>query len=340
MAEGITDRQGAGALDPYRAIAIAGSHHYGYRTMGSTETEESIRFQQPAYDSEGLNVSLAWSVENAGGVAGPRANMSLRLYRGSTLLKSSNLTNSSTEMVYVTPSNTSTNYTINVRRENATGQPVRYAYAFSVDHTRYQYTGITEGVFYLKNKATDKYLTLSGSNMVQQAFSNTSSKRWLLGLNWMAATTSGDKRLAIGSTIGGNYKRAVTAETGWASVMFQWHQTNYERDGSVTIYNGANAYGLGIYNNSTASGTAAAWSPYSSSNTYQQWYLEPVAYQRGDVDANGTITAADSSMVLQYTTGTRTFSALEEYLADVNGDGNINASDVLMINQISVGLIW
>ncbi len=337
MTDGLTDHQGAGVFDPYRAIAIAGSGHYGYRTMGSTQTEESIRFQQPAYDSEGLNVSLAWS---SPGNTSPTANLNLRLYRGSTLLKSSNLANSSTEMVYVTPSNTSTNYTINVKRQSATGQSVRYAYAFSVDHTRYQYTGITEGVFYLKNKATDKYLTLSGSNMVQQAFSNTSSKRWLLGLNWMAATTSGDKRLAIGSTIGGNYKRAVTAETGWASVMFQWHQTNYERDGSITIYNGANAYGLGIYNNSTASGTAAAWSPYSSSNTYQQWYLEPVAYQRGDVNVDGVISSTDGNIVLQYTVGTKTFSALEEYLADVNGDGNINANDALMINQISGGVIW
>ena len=122
--------------------------------------------------------------------------------------------------------------------------------------------------------------------------------------------------------------------------MYQWNQIpGGERDGSVNFYNGATTSALGIYNNSTASGAAAAWSPYSSSNEYQHWYIEPVAYQRGDVNADGAITSADSLMVSQYTVGNRTFSYLEKYLADVNGDGSINASDTLMINQISVGII-
>ena len=110
-------------------------------------------------------------------------------------------------------------------------------------------------------------------------------------------------------------------------------------DGSVSFYNGATTSALGIYNNSTATGAAAAWSPYTSTNTYQQWYLEPVAYQRGDVNIDGTINATDALLVSQSTAGTRTLSDLEKYLADVNGDGQVNTADTQMINQISVGTI-
>ena len=110
-------------------------------------------------------------------------------------------------------------------------------------------------------------------------------------------------------------------------------------DGSVSFYNGATTSALGIYNKSTATGAAAGWAPYTSTNTCQQWYLEPVAYQRGDVNIDGTINATDALMVSQSTAGTRTLSDLEKYLADVNGDGQVNTADAQMINQISVGTI-
>ena len=46
MASGLTAHQGAGAIDPYKAIAIAGSRHYGVRTLGSTTERERIRINQ------------------------------------------------------------------------------------------------------------------------------------------------------------------------------------------------------------------------------------------------------------------------------------------------------
>lgn len=92
------------------------------------------------------------------------------------------------------------------------------------------------------------------------------------------------------------------------------------------------------YNNASASG-AAAWSPYVSSNAYQQWYLEPVAYQRGDVNYDGAITAVDAQLVLNYSVSAVTFSDLQKYLGDVNGDGKIDANDALLINQIVAGIV-
>ena len=340
MTDGLTKRQGAGAMDPYKAVAIAGSHHYNIHTMSSTATQEEIRFNQPAYGSTGLNVSLAWSAEPASATsAGSKIDLNLSLYRGSTFMKSSAKTTSSGEMAYVTPSASSSDYKIQVKRYSATGTPVRYAYAFSVNRSRYQYTGITEGVFYIKNKATGHYLTLSGGQVKQSAFTGGASQKWLLSVDTIYAVTATENRLSIGSVISGNYKRAVTDSSSGTSVIFQRNRPNNEDDGSVTFYTISNASALGVYNNSSASGTAAAWSPYVSSNAYQQWYLEPVAYQRGDVNYDGAITAADAQLVLNYSVSAATFSDLQKYLGDVNGDGEINASDALLINQIVAGTV-
>lgn len=340
MTDGLTNHQGAGAMDPYKAVAIAGSHHYNIHTMSSASTQEEIRFNQPAYGSTGLNVSLAWSAEPASASsAGSKIDLDLSLYRGSSFMKSSAKGTSSSEMVYVTPSASSSDYKLQVKRYSATGTPVRYAYAFSVNRSRYQYTGITEGVFYVKNKATGHYLTLSGNQVKQSAFTGGASQKWLLSKRRIYAVTAAENRLSIGSVISGNYTRAVTDASSGASVMFQRNQPNNEDDGSVTFYNGANASALGVYNNSSASGAAAAWSPYVSLNAYQQWYLEPVAYQRGDVNCDGVITTADAQLVLNYSVSAVTFSDLQKYLGDVNGDGKIDSNDALLINQIVAGIV-
>lgn len=340
MSTGLTAHQGAGVIDPYKAIAIAGSGHYGIRTLASSDDQETIRFNQPSYGATGLNVSLAWSAENPSStVAGAKINLNLRLLRNNTQLKSSIKSTSSTEMVYVTPSSSNTNYTIQVDRSSATGTPVRYAYAFSLSRSRYQFTGITEGVYYLKNKATGLYLTMNNGTVTQAAFSNSSSQRWLLSDGRIAAVTTANNRLSIGATISGNYKRAITNTSYGASVINQMNSTNYERDGSYSFVNGSTSTALGIYNQSSASGASVAWSPYTSTNEYQKWYIEPVAYQRGDVNFSGSFASNDAQMVLEYSVGSRTFSDLQKFLADANGDGDIDSNDSLIINQIISGVI-
>lgn len=170
MASGLTAHQGAGAIDPYKAIAIAGSRHYGMRTLGSTTERDRIRINQPAYGSAGLNISLAWSV-NPANRSTPASKTDLLLWvtnNGRSVGDSYN-SDSSTEMVYITPSSTNSNYAIYAQRDDLDSRlSVRYAYAFSIDKGRYQYTDTAEGVYYLKNKATGLYLT-SGSSVTQQA---------------------------------------------------------------------------------------------------------------------------------------------------------------------------
>ena len=337
MASGLTAHQGAGAIDPYKAIAIAGSRHYGVRTLGSTTERERIRINQPAYGSAGLNISLAWSVNPANrSTPASKTDLLLWVTNNGRSVGDSYESDSSTEMVYITPSSTNSNYAIYAQRDDLDSRlSVRYAYAFSIDKGRYQYTDTAEGVYYLKNKATGLYLT-SGSSVTQQAFAGGASQQWILE-NGSISSVGEDKALAVGSTISGDYKKAVTSSGSGALAVIGTPSTN-DHDDAVAIRDASTASILCINNNSSASGALAAWvHSLAVSDNYRQWYLEPVAYQKGDVNLSGTFESEDSQMVLEYATGQRTFSRLQKFLADVNGDGTVNTTDALKVSQIVAG---
>lgn len=337
MASGLTAHQGAGTIDPYKAIAIAGSRHYGVRTLGSTTERDRIRINQPAYGSAGLNISLAWSVNPANrSTPASKTDLCLWVTNNGRSVGDSYKSDSSTEMVYITPSSTNSNYTIYAQRDDLDSRlSIRYAYAFSIDKGRYQYTDTAEGVYYLKNKATGLYLT-SGSSVTQQAFAGGASQQWILE-NGSISSVGEDKALAVGSTISGDYKKAVTSSGSGALTVIGTPSTN-DHDDAVAIRDASTASILCINNNSSASGALAAWvHSLAASDNYRQWYLEPVAYQKGDVNLSGTFENEDSQMVLEYATGQRTFSRLQKFLADVNGDGTVNTTDALKVSQIVAG---
>lgn len=340
MSSGITNHQGAGAIDPYLAIAIAGSGNYGIRNLGDTETQNSINFYQPNYGSTGLNVSIAWSVENNENMTkGPDINLDLRVLRGGTQVAISEYENSSSEMVYVTPSSNETNYEIRVNRSSQTGNTIKYAYAFAVNKNRYQYTDINEGFYYLKNKASGKYLSLSSNGTVLlNNFDGQDNQKWLVynGIIYSFVTS---EKIAIGDTINGIYKSiALTTATGESLLCYD-NITANESDGTVSISNTNKTMYLGVYRNSNISGVRGTWVTTSNPGDYQKWILESVVYQKGDVTKDGIINSSDALKVLNYATEQETPTDIEKFLADANGDGFINSSDSLKVLNISTGNI-
>ena len=337
MISGLDNRQGVGAIDPYLAVAIAGSGHYGIRNLPGNALNDTIQFHQPKYNASGLNVSLAWSVTNPTSTTqGDSINLNLTVSKNGTIMGTSSLGDSSSEMVYINQLGDDGNYTIDIDNSSNTTNSIRYAYAYSIEKQKYEHTDITEGVFYLKNKATGKYLTLNETTKVtsQNSFSGSEYQKWLLSENRVSAITPQNNRLSIGTPISNGYKKAITNTSAGTTVMIQLNMENYQRDGSVTIYNGSNDTALGVYNNETANGATATWSTYDSDNEYQKWYLESVAYQRGDINCSGAFDSNDQTLALQYASHTVTLSDLQIYLADVNGDDVINAKDALAINKL------
>ena len=68
--------------------------------------------------------------------------------------------------------------------------------------------------------------------------------------------------------------------------------------------------------------------------------LEPVLEtQLGDVTNDGTISALDASLALQYTVGSENLSAEAILAADVSGNGDVSALDASLILQYVADLI-
>lgn len=336
MSDGLTEHQGAGAIDPYMAIAIAGKGNYGIRTLPSNSTQELVNFIQPSYASSGLNVSLAWSVENLyAQTKGDEIDLNLTLYRNYNWIGSSNHTTSSSEMIYVIPSNTDLNYSVKINRNSPVGNTVRYAFAFSVSRFRYQFSNSNDGLVLLKNAATEKYATLISSETIyQKSLSWNRSQQWLLYGNQLYSAEN-NKILSVGPAVSlSSYKKAVTQDISNSSLIIFPNGDGNDQDGTVSIYDANSGNLLGVYNN-LSNDTFISWYPLSNVSNYQKWYLESVEYQRGDVNFDGIIDANDSLLVLQYVAVITTLNETQQYYADVDGDGIIDSMDANLILQIA-----
>ncbi|MBM3240700.1 T9SS type A sorting domain-containing protein [Candidatus Poribacteria bacterium] len=78
-----------------------------------------------------------------------------------------------------------------------------------------------------------------------------------------------------------------------------------------------------------------------SQTAFSDWVIAEALEQRlpGDVSGNGSITAYDASLVLQYIVGLRELSDEDIDAADVTGNGTVTALDAALILQYTVGLI-
>ena len=64
---------------------------------------------------------------------------------------------------------------------------------------------------------------------------------------------------------------------------------------------------------------------------------QAAARPRGDVNGNGTVSAFDASLVLQYVVGSMTLDVRSQCAADYNGNGTVSAFDASLILQCVVG---
>ena len=348
---GILDKQGAGAVDPFRAVCIVCNGNYGFHWMAQNQTSSSISIRQPQYDSTGINFSVVWPRTNTingndhvtGSLTvGTLQNLALTIKDGSTVLGTSNLSNSSTEMVYTSTFPTSHKFTLQVTRSTNTSQTVRFTYAWSISNERYQYARINEGVFTMRQKNTSLYLDVDSSHLPKlNTFSSATNKLWVLnraGANVYLphANAQTYSYLAVGSHIASSTDYNATVSTA-SSTLYSMIQKS---DGSFMIRKNISslAYMLDIKNDNAVSGTQAVWSPSDMNDSHQRWFIEKYAYQRGDVNMDGQVMADDAQFVLQIAVNSVTPTAAQLYLADCNGDEQITADDARIALRIATGL--
>ncbi len=250
-------------------------------------------------------------------------------------------------MVYVTSLSENATYTARINRVDSYSETVNVAYAWSFDEEQFQYTSDFEGVYFIKNKQSGNYLNYSSSTgYTQNAFTGGTTQQWVLwkssnGYYTLKNFVGDTGCLDINSVVSNKYYSISLDSSNVADVSVQMNN-----DGSVIInsINDDSQYLLSILNNSTSVNAQTVWKRNDSTSDLelsQNWYLEPICYQVGDVDMNGQITAADSRIILNYSAGLESygeFANIKEYLSDANSDGLITAADSRLVLRFASNL--
>lgn len=138
ITDGLTERQGSGAVDAYRAIKIVlqGSYGIGEITSGYVDSD-SIQID----GGHNVNVSLSWFRENInrgknpidGTDEGTLQELELGVYQEFDLIANSDRLNAGKQMAYFTTTSSDNKYNIRVTKKTENDKPVRYAYAWSTE---------------------------------------------------------------------------------------------------------------------------------------------------------------------------------------------------------------
>ncbi len=358
MSKGITDKQGAGVVDAYRAISITGRGNYGIREIRSGVINTEVKFNVPKlYGATGMNVSIAWLKNNSISSSNHNTNnviennihnLNLSVLSGSTVVGTSTKSNSSTEMVYISSPTEGTTYTARISKMNYIDDSVKVGYAWSFNEEQFQYTSDNEGVFFLKNKQSGNYLHYSNTLISQKPFVGSFYQQIIVQMrnngkytinNFIGNTGCYD----VGTPISGKYYAITYNADNTADITVQDNL-----DGSVIFIKTINGqqYILTVLDNSISENVQIVWKRKDIASDLElgmYWYLEPVCYQVGDIDMDGNISASDSRTVLNYSSGTGTLGSdtyinILTYLADANSDGVVNAIDARLILRFSAGL--
>ena len=143
IADGLTQRQGSGAVDAFRAISIVVLGNYGVETITSGSTD--INIGQPADSPANVNVSLAWLRKNtytqgntSDSTLGTLQELELSIFSNSQLVGTSDKTNAGKQMVYFPSS--SFDHMLRVTKTTQNTELVRYAYAWSAENSDFNLT--------------------------------------------------------------------------------------------------------------------------------------------------------------------------------------------------------
>lgn len=346
---GITERQGAGIVNAYKAISIVGRGQY---RIASVENALELPVVQPAYGATKMNVSLAWNrVASCSGELHPESStavlsaqdLKLQVKENNSLIKESDFLQSSTEMIYFSLAGHSGTYKVSVQN-NTSSDKTPFAIAWSTDtenfrdynkHQSNPENKYCDGLFYLRNDYTNTFLTTSSNavSMNTANFSNLNSQTWLLSTLNDATTysirscVSPYNYLRQGTAYSGNWYNSGLFSNGITAIRVSETENNsYQM--KKYISSSSPYYYLQVHQYSGAMGNYWYTQPYSP---YANWRLDRLNYQLGDINRNGLINTTDSDTISNYLAGTTSLSAIQLYLADANADGQVNLQDKLYV---------
>lgn len=354
--DGITERQGAGAPDAWTMMCIVCQGTYGVGRISAAKNQAVRRFVMPSYNSGSMNVSLTWIKENYiesgtshtnrnNAVEGPDVNLDLYIYRngqqvGSSTIGTTNTKKSSTEMAYVDLDDSNWDYEIRINDADSYNGVIRYGYAYSTNDP-YITPATEEGIYYIRNYYSDKYLTLNTStNEAEMSnFTGANNQQWVLrgttgDYEIYPAHYSASQKINFGSQVGSNpYYKSVLGTSDLNLSMKSWEtDTTLEPDAYVFTSTSGGSNNIMSYTSST--GVFVRSATESVINMYRMWVLEDINYQNGDVNMDGGIDVTDATLISEWLGHTIVLSNAQNLLADANYDGTISIQDATYIRKL------
>ena len=203
----------------------------------------------------------------------------------------------------------------------------------------------SEGIYYIRNYYTDKYLTLVPrfSETSVEDFNGEDTQKWIIkegnsGYEIYPAYDYIEGNLSYGEQVGSNpYYKAVIGFEEMGFELTTWEDdTTLEPDAVLFTSNRNGINDILGYNYTTGIYIRSANAPIV--NMYRMWVLEDVNYRRGDANADGTIGIDDATYVQNYLNNYVSLNNIELFLADANYDGVVDDLDVDKINNIVSGI--
>ncbi len=134
---GLTQKQGSGAVDAFKALSILIKGTYATGTISSGSiTSSPINIQR----NVPVNVSLVWLRNNtmpspsynySQTISAPQQELKLEVVKNNSVIDTSDKTNTNKQMIYFDNEVENSNYSIRITKTSGTNENTRYAYAWS-----------------------------------------------------------------------------------------------------------------------------------------------------------------------------------------------------------------
>lgn len=136
MYDGLTQRQGAGAIDAYNAISIVLHGTYGINNISTGSLD--VKNLNTSFENTNVNVSMTWLKKNTNTMhgytnVGNAEELELEILDGDNIICSSDCKNTCKQMAYFSISDED-DYLIRVKKVSNDNENTRFAYAWSTDN--------------------------------------------------------------------------------------------------------------------------------------------------------------------------------------------------------------
>ena len=299
MSTGLTPKQGAGAVDAYRAARIVMTDSFGYATISSDSVTISRDIKVKYFDN--LNVSIAWNRQNvnlgnqpSNGVnLGTIQELNLDILNQSGLsVKESTVSNSGKQLAYLENASPNQIYRMKITKvtPNNTEQ-VKFGYAWSERGTKklktISMTGLKAQGQMLSISVTNSNGTIPTNQDVNYIWQRSSD-----GYTWQTISNATNNSYTLSNSDFMKYIRCKVSPTN--SSLLATEELTSTTDTKIVII--------------------------------------------GDVDLDESVSVCDVTLIQRYLVQLETFNEEQMIAADVDLDGDITIVDVNYIQRYLVGL--